>query len=247
MSESAEALRVPLTPPQAVEQVAALRWRADAPVARPGLVLTHGAGSDLGDPVLRDLVERLAAGGTPVLAFELPYAAAGRRRPDPMRRLEAAYRDVLAAAGAALGPRPLVVGGRSLGGRVASHVVAGGAEVAGLCLLAYPLHPEGRPDRLRTDHWPRLAVPTLLVSGDRDRLCRRDLLDAQVPALAGPRTVHVLAGADHGFTVRARDRRTTDEVRAEAAEVVQRWLHDLGAEAPGNEADAPASPGTGRR
>ncbi len=227
MSVTAQAGSVALTGPQVVARVPVERWGADAPAHRPGLLLTHGAGSDRSDPAVRAVAEGLAARGVPVLLFELPYATAGRRPPDPMPRLEAAYRDVLRAAPDLLGPRPLVLGGRSLGGRVASHLVAAGAPARGLCLLAYPLHPERRPERLRTDHWPRLRVPTLLVSGDRDRLCRQDLLEDALPALPGPVTLHVLAGADHGLTTRARDPRDTATVRAEAVAATHRWLGAL--------------------
>lgn len=220
-------LRFQLRPPQAVTASDAIVWSPQPGTDRPGLVLGHGAGSDLTDPVLRAVGRGLGERGVPVMAFNFGYAQARRRRPDAMGKLESAYRDAVAEARRRFGQRPLVLGGRSLGGRVASHVVADGEPAAGLCLLGYPLHPAGQPERLRTGHWDRLEVPTLMISGDRDRLCDLSLLDQEIPRLGVSPHVHVVAGADHAFAVRQRDARDAAEVLREVVDVTDDWLRSL--------------------
>lgn len=226
-SVDTQRLRIGLRPPQAVTATDAIMWSPQLDTDRPALVLAPGAGSDLTDPVLRAVGRGLAERGVPVLAFAFGYTTAARRRPDPMPRLESAYGDAVAEARRQWASRPLVLGGRSLGGRVASHLVADGEPVAGLYVLGYPLHPARQPDRLRTGHWDRIAAPTLLVNGDRDRLCDLSLLEQQTPRFAVPPTVHVVRGADHAFGVRQRDERAVADVLREVVDVTDRWLHSL--------------------
>ncbi|HEX8860881.1 MAG TPA: alpha/beta family hydrolase, partial [Actinomycetes bacterium] len=202
-------LRLPLRQPQAVEDTTALQWEpaGGAGQARPGVVLAPGAGSQVTGPSLCGVAAGLAARGHPVLAFNFAYAERRRPFPDPPARLESAWRDAVAFALARLGG-PLVLGGRSMGGRIATHLAAAGERCAGLALLAYPLHPPGRPQRLRTDHWPRLTVPVLFVQGDHDELCDLDLLEWERRGRLGgaPSRLHLLRGADHEFQVPGRDR-----------------------------------------
>jgi len=208
-------------------------------------VLAPGAGSRAGGPLLAGIAAGLAAQGHPVVAFDFAYGEAGRARPDPAPRLEAAWRDALAAAvpilrelGAQAGPP--VLGGRSMGGRIAMHLVAQGEPCAGLALLGYPLHPPRRPgaggappaDRLRTAHWPDLRVPVLFVQGDRDALCDLDLLGHERVRLGrGDSRVHVLAGADHGFRPRGGHgspaREAGRDMLAEVVDAVAGWLDGL--------------------
>lgn len=232
--------RLELSAPQAVSQTSALIFEPHQDAGGSVVVLAPGAGTTLTSSVLRVVGRRVAERGRPVVVFNFPYVEAGRRRPDPGSRLERAYADVLEAVAARFGPRPLVIGGRSMGGRIASQLAAHDpAACQGLVLLSYPLHPE-RPARdvgtvpahsLRTGHWPRLAVPTLFVQGDRDRLCDLDALAREQAARLGPPppTTHTIAGADHGFNVRKRDARTTSDVLAEVAAVVGDWVVGLDA------------------
>lgn len=217
---------IPLTAPQACEVTAAHVWPGGDPGAA-AVILAHGAGTDMRHPVVRRHAEDLRRAGHPVAVFDFAYSHLGRGRPDPGPRLESAWRDVIAALHPVLGAdRPLVIGGRSMGGRIASMVAAAGAPVDGVICLAYPLHPPGRPDRLRVAHWPDLAVPVLLLSGSRDSMAPlealRANLDAHMPA--GLAELHVLQGADHSFAVRKKDGRTQDEVMSEAAAVMAAWL-----------------------
>jgi predicted alpha/beta-hydrolase family hydrolase len=221
---------VPLSSLQAVSHTSAVLWQPEEDRRGLVFVLGHGAGTDFTNPLLRGVARGLAERGFPVVVFNFPYAEAGRKRPDPANRLEAAYRDAIAETVEVLGAdRPLVLGGRSMGGRIASHLAADGQRCAGLAFLGYPLHPAGRPEKLRTGHWPRLGVPMLFLSGDRDRLCDLELLDRERTAhLRGvAHRVHVVAGADHGFAVRKSDGRADGEVLGELVRVMGEWAEGL--------------------
>lgn len=217
--------RVDLRPPQVSPQTL-LRVRPARGTPRPAaLLLAPGAGSDLAEPVLSGLARGLSQRGVAVGTFNFAYRQAGRRPPDRRDRLERAFEDVLGAFAALTGARHQVLGGRSLGGRVASLLAAGGTG-AGVVALAYPLHPGGRPDPRRTEHWPRITAPMLFVHGDRDRMCPVGDLDAARARYlcAAAHRAHVVAGADHGFALRTRDPRTRADVTAELVGVVDAWL-----------------------
>lgn len=219
-----------MTSPQAVTHTSAVLWQPEEDRGGLAFVLAHGAGTDLTNPLLRGMARGLAERGFPVVVFNFPYAEAGRKRPDPAPRLEAAYRDAVAETHRSLGAdRPVILGGRSMGGRIASRLAAAGERCAGLVFLAYPLHPAGRPEQLRTAHWVRLGVPLLFVSGDRDRLCDLGLLDRErVAHLRGvAHRLHVLTGADHAFAVRKSDGRSDGDVLTETIEVLSEWAQAL--------------------
>lgn len=110
-----------------------------------------------------------------------------------------------------------------MGGRIASHIVAGGVNATGLVFLSYPLHPPGQPERLRTKHLPKISVPMLFIQGSRDAFARSDLLDSTLETL--PRaTLYVVEGADHGLKAKGR---TPDDLTAEIADVVVRWIDSV--------------------
>ena len=182
------------------------------------LALTHGAGGTLETPSLRAYAEAMAARGVRVVRFNLPYAEAGRKSPGPAARDEACWRDVAAT----LRPQAerLVLGGRSYGGRMASQAVAGGAPCDGLVFLAYPLHPPGKPDVLRTAHLGAIAVPMLFLQGTRDPFADPPLLARALDRLPLA-TLHALEGGDHGHAVRGRP---LADVVTELADATVRWL-----------------------
>jgi hypothetical protein len=188
------------------------------------LVLAHGAGNDMHQPLLVAVQQQLAAGGLAVARFNFPYTERGARAPDPAPVLETCWRAVLAALREALEPRRLVIGGKSLGGRMASHLAAQGAPVDGLVFLGYPLHPAGRPDALRTAHLDAIAAPMLFFAGTRDPLCRLDLLRATLATLPAPTTLHVIEDGDHSFAVPKRAGRSPAEVYGEIVRVTAAWL-----------------------
>lgn len=185
------------------------------------IILAHGAGGNMHTPSLVALADTLSPQDIGVVRFNFPYAEAKRKVPDPQGTLEACYRTV--ADHVRLRASQLFLGGRSMGGRIASHIVAGGVNATGLVFLSYPLHPPGQPERLRTKHLPKISVPMLFIQGSRDAFARSDLLDSTLETL--PRaTLYVVEGADHGLKAKGR---TPDDLTAEIADVVVRWIDSV--------------------
>ncbi len=189
-------------------------WRTP-PRPRAAVGLAHGAGAGMDHPFLRAIHEGLAAGGCLSVRFQFPYMAAGRKAPDRAPVLEDAWRAALAALRARAPRLPVIAAGKSLGGRMATRVAADGEPVDGLILLGYPLHPAGRPERLRNDHFPRIHTPCLFVQGTRDSLCRLDLLRAALADLGAAHTLQIVDGGDHSFRVLKRSGRDQAEVDAQ--------------------------------
>lgn len=192
------------------------------------LVLAHGAGTDLRHAFMRDVAARLSARGVTAVRFNFPYTERGDRAPDRAPVLEACYRAVLeqVRADPRLGGGRLAIGGKSMGGRMASHLAAAGEAAGALVFLGYPLHPAGRPERRRAAHLPRIAAPMLFLTGTRDALCP---LGGLREVLAGlPRaTLHVVDDADHSFAVRKKSGRTAEMVLDELADTTAAWLNEM--------------------
>ena len=185
---------------------------------KPGaLLLTPGAGSGRDHRTLVALEAALAP--LPVERVDFPYRKEGRKAPDRAPKLIAAVREEAArlAASAGVDPASIVLGGRSMGGRMCSMAVAEGLPSAGLVLLSYPLHPPGKPDRLRVEHLPDLRVPVLFVSGTKDPFGTPAELEAAAAAIPGPVTFEWLDGVGHD--PKGRD--------ADIAGVVGDWLRSL--------------------
>ncbi len=196
------------------------------------VLLAHGAGSDRQAPALKAVAAALADTGIPSLRFDYPYRVAKKRSPDRPPVLDRATRDAAAelAQKAALPPERLVLGGRSMGGRYCSLVVGDAhlpVPALGLLLLGYPLHPAGQPDRLRVEHFPRLRVPCLFVSGTRDSLGSKPALTKAVKVIKGPVAFHWLESADHGYRPLKASGRTIQDVAAEASKVSVEWVSGL--------------------
>ena len=179
------------------------------------------------DGMLR-LAEPLRAAGLGVVLFDFLYRRRGSRRPDPMPDLQRCFTAVINSTLEEVGrPRRLILGGRSMGGRVASMLAAAGFGCDGLLLLAYPLHPAGEPERLRASHLARIPVPTLCLNGTRDRLCQQDLMEAAIAPLGRRWTMHWVQDADHGFAVTRSSGRTTVDVLDEIGRATREWLAGL--------------------
>ena len=168
-----------------------------APPTVEGMVLTHGAGSDRDQHTLVAIAEGLAP--LPVERVNFPYRDQGRRPPDRAPKLLAFLRDEIPAIADRLGTEPgrLVLGGRSMGGRMCSMAVAEGMSAAGLVLLSYPLHPPKKPESLRTAHFGAVDVPCLFISGDRDPFGAPEEFDPHLSAIKGPVTTVWLEGERH--------------------------------------------------
>ena len=155
-----------------------------------GILLTPGASAGRDSPAL--VAVEAAVAPLPVVRMDL---SSGRK---PAALVQAVAEEAESfAASLGVGPEALVLGGRSMGGRMCSMAVAGGLPAAGLVLLSYPLHPPGRPEKLRTEHLPDVRVPCLFVSGTKDPFGTPDELQAATALVAGPVTHHWLEGAGH--------------------------------------------------
>lgn len=185
-------------------------------MARWGLLLAPGAGASSDHGALVAIDVAVTAMGAVVRRMDFPYRLAGRRAPDrPSTLVAAVVKEAGAlAAQAKLPPERVYLGGRSMGGRMCSMAVADGLSAAGLVLVSYPLHPPGRPQQLRTEHFGRLRAPCLFVSGSRDAFATPVELEQAVVGIPGPVTVKWVAGGDHGL--RRRD--------GEVAGLVAEWL-----------------------
>lgn len=192
-------------------------------------VCAHGAGGHMADRGMARVAQALRTAGLDVVRFNFLYREKGSRRPDPMPALKACVAAVVSHARRQLNPRKLVIGGRSMGGRAASMLAAEGFDCDGLLLLAYPLHPAGRPEELRDAHLARIRVPVLCFNGTRDALCRRDLMEQVLEKLSWQ--MHWLEGADHSFHVLKSSGRTDDDVFEEVADATRTWLSRLHAQA----------------
>jgi predicted alpha/beta-hydrolase family hydrolase len=187
-------------------------------------VYAPGAGSNVHDPFGAYAARELAAHGVTTLRFQFPYMEAKKRGPDRPPVLEATWRAAIETARKD-GTR-LVVGGRSMGGRIASQVVAQGAAVDALALFAYPLHPPGKPETLRDAHLGSIKAPALFCSGTSDAFASPDELRAAAKKVKRS-TVHLLQAADHGFSVPKSSGRTREDVWAEAVAAMVAWLEKL--------------------
>ena len=190
-------------------------------------IYAPGAGSNINDPFGAFLSDRLAEEGISTVRFQFPYMEAETRRPDSPALLEETWREIIGLCRSPdrkLPDRKLVVGGRSMGGRIASRIVAMGMRVDGLALFAYPLHPPSNPSQPRNEHFPDISVPTLFCSGTRDSFGTTEELRtaaANVPEA----TVELLDGADHGFAVLKSSGRTQEDVWSEACGIMVSWLN----------------------
>ena len=181
------------------------------------LLLFPGAGSSSSHPSLVAIAEALAP--LPVQRSDFPYRREGRRAPDRAPKLMDCVREEAAALVERTGIAPdrLLLGGRSMGGRMCSMVVAEGLPARGLVLIAYPLHPPGRPEKLRIEHLPQIEVPCLFVSGTRDPFGTPEEMEAHTAAIPGPVTHVWIDGARH--ELKGADRRIVESIEA--------WLADL--------------------
>lgn len=191
-----------------------------------GLILAHGAGNDMSNPLLSFVHQHLAKRGVLSVKFNFPYKERGAKAPDRTPVLEATWRAAIAAVSehAELAPARLFLGGKSMGGRIASHVAATGEACTGLVFLGYPLHPPRSSKKLRADHLSRIECPMLFIQGTRDALCDLTLLRDVLQNLHGRATLHVIDGGDHSFRVPKRLARTELEIQQEIVDVITHFL-----------------------
>ena len=197
------------------------------------LVLAHGAGAGQTHPFMVKFAAGLAARGVDVVTFNFLYTEQKRKVPDRTEVLEECFRAVIAAARSDAPGNRIFIGGKSMGGRMASHLAAGepdkarptgGQAIAGLVLLGYPLHPPGKPEQLRIAHLPKIRVPVLIVQGERDSFGTPEELKPHLASIPAPVTLHVVERGDHSLAVPKSSGRSIDEVYSDVQDLIANWI-----------------------
>ena len=189
------------------------------------LVVAHGAGAGMDHPFMVGFSRAMNDEGIATLRFNFPYIENGRRSPDPAPFLQESWRAAFAAASGRAEDEPVWAGGKSLGGRIASMAVADGMPAAGLVFLGYPLHPPGRPERIRDEHLYGIDAPMIFVEGTRDVFATRELLAGVIAKLGDRATLISIDGGDHSFNVRGA-KRDAREVAAALAQPVAALIRE---------------------
>ena len=223
-----ETFGIDVTP---TERVSAIAYPASAR-DRAGitLILGHGAGASQTSGFMVQFATALAARGIDAVTFNFVYSEARKRVPDGNDKLEACYRKVIDAVRERMRVSDdrgkLYIGGKSMGGRIASQVAAASHDgIAGLVFLGYPLHPPGDPEKLRTRHWPAIGVPMLFVQGSRDAFGTPDELRPMMKMLKAPADLVVIEGGDHSFKVPKKAPMSQTQVDAFVLDEVMGWLN----------------------
>jgi uncharacterized protein len=222
-----EELRLPVRH-AGVDWISALLDLPDQEGDRSVILLGHGAGAPMTSEFMAAVATGLAQRGLPVLRFNYIYSERsqreGKRRP-PDRRpvLLDVHRTAMATLRERFTGRRLLLGGKSMGGRMSTYLAAEGEDAAGLVMFGYPLHPPGKPEKLRSEHFAAIAQPALFLQGTRDALCDLELLRRELETFGGKVQVSEVEDADHDFAVLKRSGRTRDEVLADLVERVDTW------------------------
>lgn len=188
------------------------------------LVLAHGAGAPLDSDFMEFFAQALTTKTRAVARFNFSYMEQGRRSPDRQPVSEKTYGEVIEHLRASLSPKTLFIGGKSYGGRMASHVAAAGTKVDGLVFLGYPLHAPGRPDRIRDSHLTDVSCPMVFVAGTRDPFCPLETLAKVMKKLAASTELIVVEDGDHSLKVRKSSGRSTEQAWSDAADAIETWL-----------------------
>ena len=169
------------------------------------IILGHGAGQGMNSPFMNYFHQELANRGLLSIKFNFDYMEAKRRMPDPQPKLQARYRTVVREVMDEYHPKRLIIGGKSMGGRVASYIASDTPGVSALVFLGYPLHPPGKPDQLRDQQLYSLKIPMLFISGTKDTFAERELLERVVSKIGANATLVWIDGGDHSLKRKKND------------------------------------------
>ena len=187
-------------------------------------VFAHGAGGNMNDRAVVATSRALNERGIATVRFNFLYKEKKSGRPDPMPKLKDTFSAVVERTRAEIAPRTLIIGGRSMGGRAASMLAAEGFDAAGLLLLAYPLHPPGKPDQLRDAHLPSIHMPVICFNGTRDPFCTPSLMEEVLTRVTTNWEMHWVEGADHSFHVLKSSGKTDAEVLNQMSDTIRNWV-----------------------
>jgi uncharacterized protein len=209
----------------------ALVYERQGPGAGASLILAHGAGAGQHSPFLVEFAQALAARGLDVITFNFPYTEHGRKVPDRRPVLDACYNAVIdrVRRTVASANEALFIGGKSMGGRIATHVVAADPQipVRGLVLLGYPLHPPGKPLERRDAHLPDLRRPTLFVQGSRDTFGTPAEFEQVLGRMAPRPSFHVVERGDHSFKVVPGGKKIQADLHGRLQDTITAWIQSV--------------------
>lgn len=195
------------------------------PGARLFYVFAHGAGANMQHHFMEHMAQHLYDVGVATLRFNFPYMEAGKNRPDPPGVLEGAVKTAIEKAKAVSGDVPIIAGGKSMGGRMTSQLLAKkpDAAVKGIAFVGFPLHQPGKPSTERAVHLQNVQVPMLFLQGTRDSLANLEMMREVSASLGKRATLHVIDTADHSFAVLKKSGKTNEEVQRELANEILQW------------------------
>ncbi len=198
---------------------------ADDNPAKTVVILAHGAGSHMEQKTIEWLSGLVREPSVTLVRFNFLYKAQSRSMPDRMPLLMQTYHAVIDSVRERLAPERLIIGGHSMGGRVASMLEAEAPVADGLLLFGYPLHPAGQPEKLRDAHLPAIKTRTLQINGTADPLCTREIME-RVVATLDPDVWHLewIESADHSYAVKASSGRTRQDVESDIRTGVREWI-----------------------
>jgi predicted alpha/beta-hydrolase family hydrolase len=188
----------------------------------PGVILGHGAGADMNSPFMTFFHQKLAGAGHPCMKFNFPYSQKKKKVPDPQPVLVAFFRKAIEAMPA----EDVVIGGKSMGGRISSYV-ADEDRVKGLIFLGYPLHPPGKIDQLRDEHLYSIRKPMFFVSGTRDPFAKKDLLDRTLQKIGKYASLYSVEGGGHSLEVPRKSGKNQQQILEAAAAAIVDWMKRL--------------------
>jgi len=227
-----EEIKIPLSEPiHGLDAVSAVlgvpRWWPTG--SRVGVVLAHGTTGDMNSEAIEGLHRSLTERRYFCLRFNFPFAEAGKRRPDSLPVLRRTMRAALGALGRdpTAAPAHLFLGGIGLGGQVAADLAAARVRVDGLFLMAYPLHPAGKPEELQPEQLFRIVSPAIFLQGDRDTTCDVETLRQTLVRVGAPTVLKVIAEADRTFKVLKKSGRTQEEVIDEMTRALDEWIRSI--------------------
>jgi len=202
-----------------------MTWKASLPERwnrQIAVILAHGAGQGIDSPFMKFFQEALPQRGLLSVQFNFEYIDKGKKVPDPQPKMQALYHQIVSEVADAHRPEKIFIGGKSMGGRVASYIAGDTPQVRGLVFLGYPLHPPGKQDQMRDAHLYDINLPMLFLSGTRDPFAQRPLLEKVVNRLGDRATLVWTEGGDHSLKVGRKGANTLET----ATDEIEKWVRN---------------------